>query len=199
MRILALGVAAVLVAGCGSSRVYLNRDVATAVVLAPFNDSMDAEAPWKMWSYVEREVARRGYRLIPHATVEQFYVDKKFRGEPGQIKMYGTDELAKIFNADCVVYSNLAEWGKTTLGVYNSVTVKLEAQICDKNGEEIWKGEGQDGYAHAPSSSKGILESFVGAAATDPGGYAPGAAASCFSSLPWAGWDPDLPKESRIR
>jgi hypothetical protein len=194
MRVLTLGLAAILAAGCGSSRVYLNRDVATAVVLAPFNDSSDVEAPWKMWKYVEKEVARRGFRLVPHATVEQFYVDKKFRSEPGQIKMYGTDELAKIFNADCVVYSNLAEWGKTTLGVYNAVTVKLEAQICDRNGEEIWKGQGEDGYSQSASSGKGILHSFVGAAATDPEGYAAGAASACFGSLPWAGWDPALPR-----
>lgn len=194
MRVLALAVAAILAAGCGSSRVYLNRDVATAVVLAPFNDSADIEAPWKMWKFVEKEVARRGYRLVPHATVEQFYVDKKFRSEPGQIKMYGADELAKIFNADCVVYSNIAEWGQVLTGIYNSVTVKLEAQICDKNGDEIWKAEGQDGYSQSASSGKGILHSFVGAAATDPGGYAAGAASACFTSLPWAGWDPDLPR-----
>jgi hypothetical protein len=193
MRFLAVPVLALLAAGCASSRVYLNRDVATAVVLAPFNDSMDIEAPWKMWRYVEREVASRGYRIVPHDKVEQFYIDKKFRSEPGQIRMYSTEELAEIFGADCVVYSNIADWSRTVLGIYNSVTVKLEAQICDKHGEELWKNEGSDGYAHAPAT-KGILNSVIGTAVADPEQYAGGAAGRCFSSLPWAGWDPAQPR-----
>ena len=192
-RVLAAIVLAILAGGCGHSRVYINRDVATALVLAPFNDSIDLEAPWKMWGHVEREVARRGYRLVPHAKVEQFYVDKKFRSEPAQIRMYSTEELAQIFGADCVVYSNIAAWGTTITGIYNSVNVKLEAQVYDKKGEELWKNQGEDGYAQAPTS-RGILDSVIGVGFADPGNYAEGAAGKCFSSLPWAGWDPATPK-----
>jgi hypothetical protein len=185
---------ALAAASCGHSRVYLNRDVATAVVLVPLNDSSNVDAPWKMWKYVEREVARHGYRLVPHERVEQFYVEKKFMGgDPGQIKMFGTDELAKIFNVDAVVYSNVVEWGASTLVLYNSVDVKLEAQICDKNGDEMWKGVGHDGYSQAPSR-RGLLGSTLGAALTDPEKYAGGAAANCFAGLPWAGWDPEMPR-----
>lgn len=194
MRRIPFVLLALLAASCGHSRVYLNRDVATAVVLVPLNDSSNVDAPWKMWKYVEHEVARHGYRLVPHATVEQFYVDKKFMGgDPGQIKMFGTDELAKIFNADAVVYSNIVEWGATTLVVYNAVNVKLEAQIYDKNGDELWKGEGHHGYSQAPGK-RGLLGSTLGAIATDPEKYAGGAAANCFGGMPWAGWDPEMPR-----
>lgn len=183
----------VLAAGCGSNRVYLNRDVTTAVVLAPLNESLDVDAPWKMWKYVEKQVASRGFRIVDHAKVAKFYDDKKFTGDPGQIQSFSTEELAKIFNVDAVVWSNITEWGKTTLGVYNSVEVKLEAEIHDRSGAVLWKGAGHDGYSQA-AGGKGILSSFVGAAATDPEKYAHGAAAGCFSSLPWAGWDPETPR-----
>ena len=192
-RIVLAGLAA-LALGCGHSRVYLNRDMTTAVVLAPLNNSMDVQAPWKMWKYVERQVAHRGFRIVPHAKVEQFYADKKFTGDPGQISQYSNEELAKIFEVDAVVWSNVAEWGKKTLGVYTSIEVKLEARILDKNGEEVWKGEGKYGSSSTASSWKGALWDTVGATATDPEKYADEAAANCFASLPWAGWDPAAPR-----
>ncbi|HEY3226891.1 MAG TPA: GNA1162 family protein, partial [Planctomycetota bacterium] len=111
MRWLAAVALAALAAGCAPGRIYLDRDVATAVVLVPLNDSMNVDAPWKMWKYVEYEVSLRGYALVPHEVVEKFYRDKKFTGDPGQIKAYDSKDLAKIFNADAVVWSNVAEWG----------------------------------------------------------------------------------------
>ena len=194
MRLIACVVLAAVAAGCGSSRVYLNRDVTTAVVLAPLNDSMDASAPWKMWKYVEQEVAGRGFALVPHETVEKFYTDKKFTGDPGQIQAYTTQELAKIFNVDAVVWSNLSEWGATTLVVKTSVDVKLSAEIHDRDGQVVWKGEGEYGSSSSAKSWKGALWDTIGAAVTDPEKYAPGAAARCFAGLPWAGWDPDQPR-----
>jgi len=194
MRFLVPAFLAVFAIGCGSSRVYLNRDVATAVVLAPLNESPDTQAGWKMWPYVEDRVASRGYRIVPHAEVQKFYEDKKYTGDPGQISEFSTEELAKIFNVDAVVWSKVVSWDKKTLGIYNSIEVKLEAELHDRNREILWKGEGQDGYSSAPSS-KSIFSSFVGTAVADPEKYAPGAAMNCFGSLPWAGWDPKAPRE----
>jgi len=178
-------------AACAPRRVYLDRDVMTAVVLAPLNDSMDAEAPWKMWKYVEREVAARGYAVVPHAVVEKFYMDKKFTGDPGQIKSYDSKELAKIFNADAVVWSNLAEWGKKTLVIYTSIEVKLEAELRDREDNVLWTGKGEHGESTSARSGKKGLWDTLGATLTDPEKYAPQAAANCFASLPWAGWDPE--------
>lgn len=193
MRLLVLGAAALIACGCGHGRVYLNRDVTTAVVLAPLNESLNVDAPWKMWKYVERQVASRGFRVVDHAVVVKFYEDKGFTGDPGQIESFNTEELAKIFKVDAVVWSNILAWEAKTLGIYNSVEVKLEAEIHDKAGAVVWKGSGSDGYSAIPSR-KGMLASALGAAFTDPEKYAPGAAANCFGSLPWAGWDPEAPR-----
>lgn len=194
MRIWVLGVAAFLAAGCGSSRVYLNRDVTTVLVLAPMDEHKGPEdASWKMWKYLEREVAHRGYRLVPHDKVAKFYTDKKYTANPGQIIEWSTKELAQHFSVDAVVWSRLTAWEATTLGIYNSVEVKIEAELQDSSGAVMWKGEGEDGYSQAPSR-KGMLTSFVGAAVADPEKYAPGAAAGCFRGMPWAGWDPDAPR-----
>jgi hypothetical protein len=179
---------------CAPSRVYLNRDVATALVLAPFNDSLDVDAPWKMWKYVEQEVASRGYRLVPHEQVWKFYEQKGFTGDPGQMAAYKTEELAKIFGVDAVVWSNITAWDRKTLVAYNSVDIKLVAEMYDAAGAEIWKGEGADGYVSLPDK-RSMFSSTIGAAFGDVEGYAAGAADKCFAGLPWAGWDPKTPRD----
>jgi hypothetical protein len=197
MRII-VGIALVLsVVGCGSSRVYLNRDVQTVLVLIPFNESQgENEAPLKMWPYVEEQVARRGYRLVPREKVSAFYDAKKYT-DPAQIGEWSHDELCKEFKVDAIVISHLVAWDKKTLGVYNSIEVKLLAELRARDGSKegalVWNGEGEDGYS-ATAGGKGILQGLVGVAATDPVKYAPGAAARCFGGLPYAGWDPEVKK-----
>ena len=182
--------------GCASQRVYLNRDVATAVVLAPLNQTLNRDAPWKMWSYIEREVASRGYRIVPHDKVWKFYESKKFTEDPGQITDYSNEELAKEFNVDAVIWSTLHSWDPQLLGIYNSIEVKIEAELHDRKGVVLWKGEGSDGYSSGGLSTKSILGGMFGAATANPEKYAPGAAARCFDELPWAGWDPKTPKDA---
>jgi len=189
--------ASLLAAGCGSSRVYLNRDVTTVAVLIPFNESTATNnAALKMWTYVEHEVASRGYRLVAHAKVGAFYDSKKYT-DPAQIQEWSTEELAKEFGADAVVWSNLVAWEKKTAVVYNEVEVKITAELRARDGSKdgltVWNGEGADGYT-STASGKGMLTGFLQTQAADPGKYAPAAAAKCFSSLPWAGWDPETPR-----
>ena len=185
-----LAAALVLLAcGCAPPRVYLNRDVATVLVLAPLNDSLDAEAPWKMWKYVERGVVARGYRIVPHEEVARFYEEKKYTGDPGQIMDYKTEELARIFKADAVVWSNVTAWDRKTLVAYNSVDIRLIAELHDAAGNVIWKGEGADGYTSMPDR-RGLFSSTLTAAFGDLEPYAEGAAGKCLGGLPWAGWDP---------
>ena len=200
MRILALGLVAMLAAGCAPSRVYLNRNVETVLVLIPFNDSTGPnDAPLKAWTYVERQVASRGYRLVPRQKVADFYDAKKYT-DPAQIAEWSHEDLCKEFNVDAIVISHLVAWENQTLGIYNSVSVKITAELRARDGSKegalVWNGEGEEGYQSSASTGKGILGAFTQAATTDPGKYAPDAAAECFASLPWAGWDPEMKKFS---
>ena len=197
-KVLVFG-AAILAAGCGTStRVYLNRDVQTVLVLPPFNDSTGAnEVPWKLWPYMERQVAAHGYRVVPRGTVEAFYQSKKYI-EPEQIAEWTHADLCKEFKVDAIVISRIVEWGATTLGISNSVNVKLTAELREgdgsKEGALVWNDEGSDGYSSSATTTKGILSGVFGSVSTDPGKYAPGAAEHCFRSLPYAGWDPEMKK-----
>ncbi|HEU4339272.1 MAG TPA: GNA1162 family protein [Planctomycetota bacterium] len=198
MKRLALAaLALVTVSGCGSSRVYLNRDVTTVAVLIPFNEtSASNHAALKMWTFVEQEVASRGYRLVAHAKVGAFYDAKKYT-DPAQIQEWSTEELAKEFQADAIVRSHLVAWDANTIGIYSKVEVALTAEMRaadgTKDGALAWSGEGKDGYSQT-AAGKGILRSVGQTMMADPGKYAPGAASVCFQSLPWAGWDPETPR-----
>ncbi|MBI4565072.1 MAG: DUF799 family lipoprotein [Planctomycetes bacterium] len=189
--------------GCGAGKNYINRDIETVVVLIPFNESLDIEAPIKMWKYVEREMAERGYRLVPRDQVEKFYVDHKFTGDPAEIKAFSAKDLAEKFNVDGVVYTNLSRWGKKTVGIYTEIGVTIQAELRDRTGELAWgPAEGEEEHsktADAGGGWKGLLNSALrdtaSAALTDTEKFAPGAASQCFASLPWAGWDPEVKKQ----
>ncbi|HEY3226885.1 MAG TPA: hypothetical protein VGK61_07830, partial [Planctomycetota bacterium] len=55
----------------------------------------------------------------------------------------------------------------------------------------LWTGKGEHGVSTSALSGKKGLRDTAGALATDEEYYAPQAAANCFGSLPWAGWNPE--------
>jgi hypothetical protein len=195
MKLFGPVLATIAVMGCASPRVYINRDLGVAAVLVPFNATNDADASWMMWKHVEREVRAKGYRLVPHDQVLQFYRDKKFldadgKGESAQIRMFKTEELAEAFKADAIVVSNVADWGHSTLLIQNTVKIRLEAELFDKTGASLWKGEGENVQTRSSSTWTGIIGNTIAGATARFDDYAPGAARECFSSLPWAGYEP---------
>ena len=196
MRICVVALASLAVMSCGHApRVYMNRDLATAAVLCPYNETPDADASWRMWKYVENEVRSKGYRLVPHDQVLAFYQKKKFldadgKGESAQIRMFTMKELADEFKADAVVESSLTDWGHSTLLITNTVKVRLEARMYDKEESILWQGEGENSQTRSSSSWTGIIGNTIAGATARFDDYAPRAANRCFESLPWAGYEP---------
>lgn len=189
MRII-VPVMALLAVGCAVKPTYLNRDIYTVAVLPPFNGTNYMEASRRAWPYVEAEVARRGYGLIPRATVEAFYEKNRFNLAE-EVQQYSAQELAKEFACDAVVYSNVAKWDRMTLLLYVQLKVALEASLLDgKTGEGLWEGEGSAGDADigrdavvgtVGSVIAGLdaLERFCGPAAS-----------ACFRRMPLPGYEP---------
>lgn len=193
LAVVALGLAAV---GCAVEPVYLNKDIYSVAVLPPFNSSNYLEATDKMWGHVEARVAARGYRLIPRSTIQAFYQKHKYT-QAEEIKQYAPDELAKEWNVDALVYSNITKWDRVTLILYTHVGVALEAELVEgKSGNALWRGEGEAGDSEAGRDAVaasvgnvvaglGALERFCGPASAD-----------CFKTLPLPGHAPK-PEEQK--
>jgi hypothetical protein len=119
---------------------YLNREVSRLVVLPPFNETITAEAWRTAWPPLLRGVAERGYAVVPQAEVEEFYRKNRFVNTPEEIQIYTPAEVAKEFNADAVLYTNLQRWGYRYVGVYSEYGVAMEFRMTDgKTGDAIWQ------------------------------------------------------------
>lgn len=189
--------------GCGGPpRVWVNRDINRALVLVPLNESDDLEAPVKLLPHVEKEVTDHGWTLVPRADVIAFYEKNRFT-DPGEMTMYSSAELAREFQADVVVWVNVARWGKRLK--YNplehgnaQVGVALEASVQDAEGRELWKGFGEEDMSSSHqwfTGGLGVLYDLVKTAVVDCEAYAPGASKKCFLGMIRAGWDPKLTAE----
>jgi hypothetical protein len=189
-------------AACGSGVVYLNKDIRRVVVLPPFNASNNIEASNKLWPSVQGDVASRGYAVVPQSEVVAYY-EKCHYTLPEEIEQVpgGPGGIAKLFNAEAVVYTNITNWGKKTLLVSNWVGVQLEASLVDaKTGEGLWSGKGEDGKSSGGLNLRDAALSAAGTLLTDPGQYAAGACHNTYRSLPRAGWDPkDSPKMDNVK
>lgn len=134
-----------LAAACASTPpppppVYLNKEIRRLVVLPPFNETIDAEAWRTVWPPLIQGVAGRGYTVVPQSEVEAFYLKNRFFNTPEEIQIYTPAEVAKEFNAEGVLYTNIHRWGYKYVGVYSEYGVDLEFRLTDaKGGEPAWK------------------------------------------------------------
>ncbi len=182
--------------GCGSSRVYLNRDLMKVAVMIPFDmQTQGVGNGVKAWKHIQKEMTNRGYACVPWETLEKWYVEHGFTGATEQIQGVPVAQICKELGVEGVVLSDLPTWGKVTLGVYNEIKVKIVSELHDKDDAVLWKGEGEygDSNVNAGSGKRSLIGALVDTAvkaATDPDVYADDAAAIAFRSLPWAGYDP---------
>ena len=192
--------AALAAPSCKNRPVYLNRDVATVLVLPSFMETLEPDAWEMMWPHVLAGVAARGYQVVPAEKVLAFYDKNKFRADPAEIKMYSADELAKEFKADGVFYSNITRWGAEYVLVWASYGVEAKFELVDAKGERLWYGTGKDVVNSGAGTGKDAL---IGAAASalsiaflkraDP--FCRRCVRQGLRSLPLAGFEPKPEEE----
>jgi hypothetical protein len=191
-----------LLAGCSSGPppkpVYLNRELGRVVVLPPFNETMNREC-WKtVWPMLLAGVGSRGYRVVSQPEVEAFYARNNFKTDPGEIKIYRTEEIAREFKADAVLYSNILRWGGSYVGVYSEAGVEIELALMDgKAGGRLWETRGA-AVSRESVRGRNVFElafSLIGvagnAALRSTDAAAERAVAEACGRMPLAGLDPN--------
>lgn len=134
----------------GAPPVYLNRDVASVVVLPPFNETITNDAWQTAWPHLIEAVASRGYAVRTKEEVEAFYRKNKFNAAPEEVNLYSAQDLAKELRADAVLYSNIVKWGYKYVGVYSEYGVEMDLRLVDgQSGGEIWKGKAAARHSEA--------------------------------------------------
>jgi hypothetical protein len=178
---------------------YLNRSVNRLVVLPPFNETITAEAWRTAWPHLLQGVAGRGYAVVPQAEVEEFYRKNRFFNTPEEIQIYTPVEVAKEFNADAVLYTNLQRWGYTYVGVYSEYGVAMEFRMTDaKTGDPVWQDRVEVVRAEGVRG-RNLFElalSLVGVAGNaflrSSDSWAAEAVGQAMWKLPMSGYDPAM-------
>jgi hypothetical protein len=183
-RTLALVALCSAFAGCASKPVYLNRDIVRVAVLPPWNDTSMADASDQMWPLVERNVAAKGYEVIPRETVQEYYRKLHF-GTPEEIQQIKPARICEVLGVQGLVYTQIVFWGKRLEFTSGYVGVKSDFWLIDgATSEKAWAVWGEDGR-NASASMTGM-----GALFSDPSKYAPAVVAKAFKHVPRAGFAP---------
>ena len=190
-------------AGCATGygegpRVYLNRDVTRVAVLPPFMETIDVEAWKEFWPYVIEGVKRHGYAVLDAQKVDEFYAKNKFHGDPAEVKLYKTEEIAKELGVDAVFYSNILQWGYKYAVVYSEYAVEAEFELADgKTGERLWHGKGcasESETISAGGGKEGAVVSLIGvfgkAFLSRKSRFCRECVGEGMRTLPWAGYAP---------
>jgi hypothetical protein len=137
---------AVFLAGCVAQPVKKDMSAfyATAprsiLVVPAVNRSLDVDAPNYLLSTLPVPLAEKGYYVFPVNTAkvvleqEGFYEGEKIHQQPPQI-------LAKLFDADAVLYVTINRWDAQYALITTTVTVDFDYRMVNRDGTEIWNAK----------------------------------------------------------
>lgn len=159
----------ILLAGCVTQPV--KKDMSAFIAAAPrsilivpvVNKSLDVDAPNYVLSALPVPIAEKGYYVFPVNTTkfvleqEGFYEGDRIHNEPPAV-------LAKLFDADAILYVTIHRWDAKYVVISTAVTVEFEYRMVSKDGTEIWREKKTMVYSPGQNNSGGILGMLMSAA-----------------------------------
>jgi len=85
-------------------------------------------------------VARKGFAVMPVAESDRILRETLGISYGGQLPSTTPEEVCEALGAEAVFYGEVREWGKTTTGIYNSLTVAASFRMHRKDGALLWEG-----------------------------------------------------------
>ena len=169
MKTLACLVILALLGGCAAKPV--KTDMSAFIAAAPrsilvvpvVNKSLDVDAPNYVLAALPVPISEKGYYVFPVNTTkfvleqEGFYEGDRIHNEPPAV-------LAKLFDADAVLYVTILRWDAQYAVLTTSVTVEFEYRLVYRDGTEIWKVRQRMVYSPQNNSSGSPLAQLISAA-----------------------------------
>lgn len=162
--------AAILLSGCAAQGMK-NNDMSAFKAVSPrsilivpvANKSLDVDAPNYMLATLAVPLAEKGYYVFPVNTAkvvlehEGFYEGDRIHQEPPQV-------LAKLFDADAVLYVTIHRWDAQYMVLATTVTVEIDYRMVSKDGVDIWKERKRMQYQPQNNNSGHPLATLIVAA-----------------------------------
>lgn len=162
-----LFLAAVLLTGCVAQPV--KKDMSAFLTAAPrsilvvpiVNKSLDVDAPNYVLATLPIPVAEKGYYVFPVNTTK-FVLEQEGLYEGDRVHEQSPAALAKLFDADAVLYVTIHRWDAQYALITTTVTVEFEYRMVGKDGTELWQERKRMQYQPQSSSGPPIAQ-LVGA------------------------------------
>lgn len=169
MKRILLALLPILLAGCVAQPV--KKDLSAFVAAAPrsilvvptVNRSLDVDAPNYVLSTLPVPLAEKGYYVFPVNTAK-FVLEQEGFYEGEQIHQQPPETLAKLFDADAVLYVTIDRWDAQYALITTTVTVEFSYRMVSRDGTEIWREKMQMRYAPQNDSSGHPLAVLITAA-----------------------------------
>jgi hypothetical protein len=117
-----------------------------------------------MLSTLAVPLAEKGFYVFPVNTTKVILEHEGFY-EGDQIQQQPTQDLAKLFGADAVLYVTINRWDAQYAILSTLVTVDFDYRIVYRDGTELWKAHQAMTYQPKQNSSGNVLADLIAAAA----------------------------------
>jgi len=108
------------------------------LVVPTINKSLDVDAPNYVLAALPVPIAEKGYYVFPVNTTK-YVLEQEGYYEGERIHQQSTPVLAKLFDADAVLYVSINRWDAQFALLTTVVTVEFDYHLVSKDGTELWK------------------------------------------------------------
>ena len=163
-----------LLAGCAAKPAKrdfsaFNAAAPRSILVVPVvNRSLDVDAPNYVLATLPVPIAEKGYYVFPVNTTK-FVLEQEGFYEGERIHNESPSALAKLFDADAILYVTILRWDAQYLVLSTTVTVDFEYKLVSRDGTELWKESQSMTYSPSQNSNSGpawsqILSNAINAA-----------------------------------
>lgn len=131
------------------------------LVVPVVNRSLDVDAPNYVLTTLPIPLAEKGYYVFPVNTTK-YVLEQEGLYEGEKIHEQAPTVLAKLFDADAVLYVIINRWDAQYALLTTTVTVEFEYRMTGRDGAEIWRERKRMQYQPQSNSSGQPLARLVG-------------------------------------
>ncbi len=160
---------AAMLTGCASAPAKkdlsaFNTAAPRSILVVPaVNKSLDVDAPNYLLSTLTVPLAEKGFYVFPVHTAK-FILEQEGFYEGEQIHRQPPEALAKLFDADAVLYVTINRWDAQYAFIAATVTVEFDYRMVSRDGKEIWKATQRMQYSPQNNNSGSPLAMLITAA-----------------------------------
>jgi len=132
------------------------------LVVPVVNKSLDVDAPNYVLSSLPVPIAEKGYYVFPVNTTK-FVLEQEGLYEGERVREMPAPALAKLFDADAILYVTIERWDARYMVLSTTVTVEFEYKMVSRDGAVLWEAKQAMQWAPQNDSSGHPLAVLIGA------------------------------------